>query len=143
MWRITDDKETTKLRRSTSRPFPGVLSARAFTSIINIIIVMSTVGNAASAFYCEPYTRVGERCCTAYANKYDQTMLFYAKRESRGLSRQREGQYDCGLHRETHRLSEKEQLLQLAGALFLTTRGSPARSETRSSKLGRCRSSQC
>jgi len=92
MWRITDDKEA-KLRRSAPR-FPG-MSARAFTSIINIIIVMSTVGTCRERVLLRAaYAHWRERCCTAYANKYDQTMLFYAKRESRGLSRQREGQYE-------------------------------------------------
>ena len=39
---------------------------------------MSTVGNATSAFYESFPSEQGYR--TAYANKYDRTTLFYAKR---------------------------------------------------------------
>jgi len=47
-------------------------------SIINIIIVMSTVGSATIAFYESLASEQGYRA--AYVNKYDRTTLFYAKR---------------------------------------------------------------
>jgi len=47
-------------------------------SIINIIIVMSTVGSATSVFYESLASEQGYRA--AYVNKYDRTTLFYAKR---------------------------------------------------------------